>query len=80
MLYKFQNDWNKNSEWLQTKKARQKTCTWKIFRDPIIAPKMHCNVEYWRPAKLMWIAQKYKQLESMYNLIHGLEQVPTGVM
>ena len=49
MLYKFQNDRNKNSKWLQTKKARQKTCTWKIFRDPIIAPKMHCNVEYWRP-------------------------------
>ena len=26
------------------------------------------------------IVQKYKQLESMYNLMHGLEQVPTGVM
>ena len=29
MLYKFQNDWNKNSKWLLTKKARQKMCTWK---------------------------------------------------
>ena len=24
--------------------------------------------------------QKYKQLESPYNLMHGLEQVPTGIM
>ena len=27
MVYKFQNDWNKNSKWLLTKKARQKICT-----------------------------------------------------
>ena len=26
------------------------------------------------------MVQKYKQLQSMYNLIHGLEQLPTGVM
>ena len=26
------------------------------------------------------MVQKYKQLQSAYNLMHGLEQVPTGVM
>ena len=26
------------------------------------------------------MVQKYKQLQSIYNLMHGLEQVPTGVM
>ena len=80
MLYKFQNDWNKNSKWLQTKKARQKICTWKGTRNLIIVPKMYCNAEYWRPAKLMWMVKKYKQLQSMHNLMHGLEQEPTGVM
>ena len=80
MLYKFQNDGNKNSKWLQTKNARQKICTWKGFRNLIIVPKTYCNVEYWRPAKLMSLVQKYKQLQSMYNLMHGLEQVPTGGM
>ena len=72
MLYKFQNDWNKNSKWLQTKKARQKICTWKGTRNLIIVPKMYCNAEYWRlVAKLMWMVQKYKQLQGMYNLMHG---------
>ena len=32
----------------------------------------------------MWMVkrqrQKYKQLQSIYNLMHGLEQVPKGVM
>ena len=78
MLYKFQNDWNKNSKWLLTKKDRQKICTKKIV------PKLYCNAEYWRLAKLMWIVkrqtQKYKQLQSIYNLMHGLEQAPNGIM
>ena len=26
------------------------------------------------------MVQKYKQLQSTYKLMHGLEQVPTGVM
>ena len=80
MLYKFQNNWNKNSKCLQTKKARQKIPTWKGTRNIIIAPKMYSNAEYWRLAKLMGMVQKYKQLQSIYNLMHGLEQVPTGVM
>ena len=80
MLYKFQNDWNKNSKWLQTKKARQKICTWKRTRNLIIVPKIYCYAEYWRLAKLMWMVQKYKQLQSICNLMHELEQVPTGVM
>ena len=80
MLYKFQNDWNKNSKWLQTKKARQKICTWKGTRNLIIVPKTYCIAEYWMLAKLMWMVQKYKQLQNIYNLMHGLEPVPTGVM
>ena len=62
------------------KKARQKICTWKGTRNVIIVPKMYCNAEYWRLAKLMWMVQKYKQLQSRYNLMHGLEQVSTGEM
>ena len=78
MFYKFQNDWKTNS--LQTKTARQKLYTWKGTRNLIFVPKMYCNAEYWRLAKLMQMVQKYKQLQSKYNLTHGLEQVPTGVM
>ena len=66
------------------KKARQKICTFKGTKNLIIVPKLYCNAEYWRLAKLMWMVkrqrQKYKQLQSIYNLMHGLEQVPTGVM
>ena len=80
MSYKVQNDWNKNSKWHQTKKTEQKICTWKGARNPIIVPKIYCNAEYWRLAKLMWMVQKYKQLESIFNLMHVPEQVPTGVM
>ena len=58
----------------------RKICTWKGTRYLIIVPKMYCNAVYWRPAKLMWMVEKYKQLQSMYNLMHGLEQVPTDVM
>ena len=83
MLYKFQNDWNKNSKWLLTKKVRQRICIWKGTKN-LFVPKLYCNAEYWRLAKLMWIVkrkrQNYKQLESIYNLMHGLEQVPKGVM
>ena len=61
-------------------KSQTKICTCKGTRNLIIAPKMYCNAEYWRLAKLMWMVQKYKQLQSIYNLMHGLEQVPTGVM
>ena len=50
----------------------------------IIVPKLYCNAEYWMLAKLMWMVKrqrlKYKQLQSIYNLIRGLEQVPKGVM
>ena len=41
---------------------------------------MYCNAEYWKPAKLMSMVKKYKQLQSMYNLMDGLEQVPAVVM
>ena len=52
--------------------------TWKGTRNLIIVPKMYCNVEYWRPAKRVWMVQKYKQLQIMYNLMHG--KVSAGVM
>ena len=71
MLYKFQNDWNKNLKWLQMEKARQKICTWKGTRNLIIMPKMYCNAEYWRLAKLICMVQKYKQLQGIYSLMHG---------
>ena len=74
MLYEIQNDWNKNSKWLETKKTRQKICRWKGTKNLIIVPKMYYNAEYWRPARLMWMVQNYKQLESIYNLIHGLKK------
>ena len=80
MSHKVQNDWNKHSKWLQTKKTEQKICTWKGARNLIIVPKIYCNAKYWRLAKLMWTVQKYKQLQIIFNLLHGLEQVPTGVM
>ena len=54
-------------------------CTWKGTRNLIIVPKMSCNAEYWKLAKLMWMVQKYKQMQSIYNLMHGLEQVPTVI-
>ena len=83
MLYKFQNDWNKNSKWLLTKKATQKYVHEKP-KNLIIVPKLYCNAEYWRLAKLTWMVkrqrQKYKQLQSIYNLMRELEQVPKGVM
>ena len=41
---------------------------------------MYCNAEYWRIAKLTSMVQKYKQMQNIYNLMHGLEPVPTGVM
>ena len=62
------------------KRPDKKICPWKGTRNLIIVSKMYCNVEYWKAAKLMWMVQKYKQLQSIYNLMHGLEQVPTGVM
>ena len=78
MLYKFQNDWNKNSKWLLTKKDRQKICTKKIV------PKLYCNAEYLGLVKLMLMVkrprQKYKQLQSICNLMYELEQVPKGVI
>ena len=46
-----------------------------------IVPKLYCNAEYWRLAKLMWMVkrqrQKYKQLQSIYNLMHGLDRTGT---
>ena len=61
-------------------KGWTKICTWKGTRNLILVTKTYCNTEYWKLAKLMWMVQKYKQLQSIYNLMHGLEQVPTGVM
>ena len=60
MLYKFQNDWNKNSKWLLTKKARQKMCTWKGTKNLITVPKLYCNAEYWRLGIAMWMASSTK--------------------
>ena len=39
MLYKFQNDWNKNSKWLLTKKARQK-----IWKKNCVKTVLHCRI------------------------------------
>ena len=68
MLYKFQNDWNKNSKWLLTKKVRQRICIWKGTKN-LFVPKLYCNAEYWRLAKLMWMVkwqrQHNKQLQSI---------------
>ena len=59
-------------------------CTWRGTKNLITAPKLHWSVEYWRLGKMMWMAkwqrQKYKLLQSVYNLMHELEQVPKGVM
>ena len=84
MSYKFQNDWNKNSKWLLTKKARQKMCTWKGTKNLVTVPKLYCNAKYWRLGAKMWMAkkqrQKYKPLQSKGNLIHWQEQVPKDEM
>ena len=72
---KFQNDWNKNSKWLLTKKARQKMCIRTGTKNLITVPKLYCNAEYWRLGIAMWMAkrQKYKPMQSIYNWMHGLE-------
>ena len=50
----------------------------------ITVPKLHCNPKYRILRKVMWMAkrrrQKYKPLQSIYNFMHGLEQVTKGVM
>ena len=47
-------------------------------------PKLYCNAEYLGLLKLMLMVkrqrQKYKQLQSICNLMYGLEQVPKGVI
>ena len=62
----------------------KKICPWKGTKNLIIVSELYCNAEYWKLAKLMWTVkkqrQKWKQLQSIYNLMHGLEQVPKGVM
>ena len=50
----------------------------------LTVPKLYYNAEHWRLRKVMWMAkrqrQKYKPLQSTYNLVHGVEQEPKGAM
>ena len=64
------------------KKARRKLCTWKGTKNQITVPKQYCNAEYGRRGKVMWKRQrqKYKPLQSIYNLMHGLQHLPKGIM
>ena len=76
MLYEFLSGcWQKR---LDKKYVHEKP------KNLIIVPTLYRNTEYWRLAKLMWMVKrqrsKYKQLQNMYNLMGGLEQVPESGM
>ena len=64
------------------KKARQKLCTWKGTKNQITVPEQYCSAEYGKLGKVMWKRQrqKYKPLQSIYNLMHGLQHLPKRIM
>ena len=76
VLYKFQNNISKFKMVADKKRIKTKKL--------LTVPKLYYNAEHWRLRKVMWMAkrqrQKYKPLQSTYNLVHGVEQEPKGAM
>ena len=62
------------------KKGQINICTWKGTKNLITEPKLYHNTSRIPNARKSVQKQRYKPLQSIYYLMHGLEQVPKGVM
>ena len=76
MLYKFESDWNKNSKWLLDKKyvhekeLESNHCAKNVLQCRILKASSKTDVN----------GAKVQTTAKCIQLMHGLEQVPTGVM
>ena len=80
MLYKFQNDWNKNSKYLLAK-SRYKMCKWKETKNLITAKTVQYRILKAKESNVNDYEKKTKvQTTIDYKVMHRLEQIPKGVV